>query len=263
MNVKNKVAVVTASTKGIGLECAKTLAANGAIVYLAARNKELADNVIEEIKKETGNIAKYINFDAYNIESMNCLIDEVVKIEKRIDILVNNYGGGNPLKDKTIFDTSYDDYENILQTNIRSVFVLSQNAAKHMMKTGGGSIINISTIGSTTPDLARIGYCTSKATINSLTKNIAVHGAQFNIRCNAVLPGYIETKAAKDNMPKQFLDLFLDNTPLSRVGKPSDIASAVLYLASDESSYVTGQLIEVSGGFGMATPLYSAFIKRK
>lgn len=262
MNVNKKVAVVTASTKGIGLECAKLLASNGAIVYIAARNKALADEVISEIQKDN-NVAKFVHFDAFDTNSLNTLIETVINAEKKIDILVNNYGSGAPLKDKTIFDTEYDDYEKVLQANIRSVFILSQAAARSMMKTGGGSIVNISTIGSVTPDIARIAYCTSKAAINSLTQNIAVHGAPFNIRCNAVLPGYIETKAAKDNMPKEFLELFLNNTPIKRVGQPSDIANAVLYLASDESSYVTGQLIEVAGGFGMPTPLYSAFMNKK
>ena len=247
MNLTNKIAIVTASTKGIGLASAIKLAQNGAIVYLAARNKELADEII---KKHHNLKLKFVKFDVNDEKTLKQMVDTVYQNEHKIDILVNNYGGSDPLKDKTIFDTDYNDYITMFNNNLKSVYITSQAVANIMKKHNGGSIINISTIGSITPDVARIAYVTSKAAINSLTQNIALQGGKFNIRCNAILPGLINTDAVKNNIPQQFVDLFLSVTPLNRAGEADDIANAVLYFASDEASYVTGQIHSVSGGFG-------------
>lgn len=261
MKLKNKVALVTAATKGIGLSSAESLAENGAIVYIGARNEDLAKEVIKGIQ-EKGGIAKYVYFNAREASTYTAMVEEVIKNEGKIDILVNNYGGHDVKLDKTILDTESEDYFNTVVTNLQSVFLTSQTAIKSMMKTGGGSIINISTIGSVVPDLSGIAYCTSKAAINSLTKNIAAQCAQYNVRCNAVLPGFIATKAALSNMSQEFLDTFLKNVPMNRPGKPEDIANAVLFLASDDSSYMTGEIMEVAGAFGKFTPMYGDYIKR-
>lgn len=260
MKLKNKVAIVTASTKGIGLATSLTLAKHGAKVYLAARNKDLADQVIQSHPDLD---LHFVKFDATNDATLTSMVEEVFSKEKHIDILVNNYGGNDPSKDKTIFDTTTDDYFHTLELNIKSVFVTSQAVANKMKETGGGSIINVSTIGSIVPDVARIAYATSKAAINSLTQNIAVHGGKYGIRCNAVLPGLTNTDAVKNNLPQQFIDLFIGATPIGRPGEPEDIANAILYFASDESSYVTGQILAVAGGFGQVTPMYSFFGNKK
>lgn len=261
MKLKNKIALVTAATKGIGLASAQKLAENGAIVYIGARNEDLAKNIINDIN-EKGGIAKFVYFNAREDQTYTSMVEEVIKNEGKIDILVNNYGGHDVRLDKTIIDTDSEDYFETINTNLKSVFITSQTAINSMIKTGGGSIINISTIGSTVPDLSGIAYCTSKAAINSLTQNIAAQTAQFNIRCNAVLPGFIATKAALENMSKEFLDTFLKNVPMARPGKPEDIASAVLFFASDESSYITGEIMEVAGAFGKFTPMYGDFVKK-
>ena len=140
--------------------------------------------------------------------------------------------------------------------NLRSVFIASQAAAKHMATCSGGSIINISSVGGTVPDISQVAYGTSKAAINYLTKLIAVHEAKNNIRCNAVLPGMTATEAVEKNLSEEFRTLFLRHIPLSRIGLPEEIAEAVVYFASDASSYTTGQVLTVSGGFGLATPVY-------
>lgn len=261
MKLKNKVALVTAATKGIGLSTAEKLAENGAIVYIGARNEDLAKEVIKEIQ-EKGGIAKYAYFNAREAATYTAMVEEVIKNEGRIDILVNNYGGHDVKTDKTIIDTDSEEYFKTVVSNLQSVFLTSQTAIKSMMNNGGGSIINISTIGSVVPDLSGIAYCTSKAAINSLTKNIAAQCAQYNVRCNAVLPGFIATKAALNNMSQEFLDTFLKNVPMNRPGKPEDIANAVLFLASDESSYMTGEIMEVAGAFGKFTPMYGDFVKK-
>lgn len=130
-----------------------------------------------------------------------------------------------------------------------------------MAKQGGGSIINISSVGGLVPDISQVSYGTSKAAINYLTKLIAVHEARNNIRCNAVLPGMTATDAVEKNLTGEFRDLFLRHIPFNRMGKPEEIASAVVYFASDDSLYTTGQILTVSGGFGLATPLYGDLAK--
>lgn len=259
MKLKGKIAIVTASTKGIGLSSALALAKEGARVYLAARNKQLVDEIILNNKELD---LKYVNFDATNDESLKKMIYDVVSIENKIDILVNNFGGNNPSKDKTIIDTEANDFLETIKLNLMSVFVPSQEASRVMMKNGGGSIINISTIGSINPDISRIGYVTSKAAINSLTQNIAVQLGKYKIRCNAILPGLINTNAVKNNLSDEFVDVFTSCTPLQRVGEPEDISNAVVFLASDDSSYITGQLLEVAGGFGNSTPIIGMFNKK-
>lgn len=125
-----------------------------------------------------------------------------------------------------------------------------------MADQGGGSIINISSVGGLVPDISQISYGVSKAAINYLTKLIAVHEAGSNIRCNAVLPGMTATDAVEKYLTEDFKTLMLRHIPLKRMGQPQEIAAAVVYFASDESAYTTGQIMTVSGGFGLATPVY-------
>ena len=132
-----------------------------------------------------------------------------------------------------------------------------------MAKNGGGSIINISSIGGIRPDISQISYGTSKASINYLTKLIAVQTARDNIRCNAVLPGMTATDAVMQNLSDDFQEFFLKHTPIKRMGTPEEIAKAVLYFASDESAFTTGQIMDVSGGFGMPTPVFGDMIAMK
>jgi NAD(P)-dependent dehydrogenase (short-subunit alcohol dehydrogenase family) len=125
-----------------------------------------------------------------------------------------------------------------------------------MTKQGGGSIINISSVGGLVSDISQVAYGTGKAAINYLTKLIAVQEAKHNIRCNAVLPGMTATEAVETNLSDDFRNLFMRHIPLGRMGLPEEIAEAVCYFASDASAYTTGQILTVSGGFGLATPIY-------
>ncbi len=192
-----KVAIVTASSRGIGFESAKLLAENVAIVYIAGFEEE---DAVENILKSGGN-AKFVYFNAKEEESYAKMIDTVYENEGRIDILVNNYGATDVKLDRNVVEGDSEAFLNIL-------------------KNGGGSIVNISSIGSIVPDLSRTAYCVSKAAINSLTENIALQYAKQNIRCNAVLPGLIATKAALQNISHDFRKSFLKHVPLNRVGTP-------------------------------------------
>ncbi|PWX44953.1 oxidoreductase [Clostridium perfringens] len=251
-----KIAIVTAASRGIGFSCAQTLAMNGALVYIAGIEEE---GSIEKILKDGGQ-AKFIYFNAKERDSYFKMIDTVYENEGKIDILVNNYGSTNVKLDRNLVDGDTDAFFDILKTNIESVYLTSKRVVPYMIKNGGGSIINISSVGSVIPDLSRMAYCVSKSAINSLTQNIALQYAKQNIRCNAVLPGLIATKAALNNMSYEFRESFVKHVPLNRVGDPQDIANTVLYYASDESNYVTGMIHEVAGGFALGTPQYAEYM---
>lgn len=255
MRLKNKIVLITASTRGIGFACVKACAKEGAIVYMAARDLQAAEKSANELNQQ-GYHVKCVYNDASKPDTFLSMIDEVVEKEGCIDVLVNNFGTSNPKKDLDFAHTDIVDYLDIVTLNLRSVFMGSQAAAKHMAKHGGGSIINISSIGGLVPDISQIAYGTSKAAINYLTKLIAVHEASNHIRCNAVLPGMTATEAVEKNLSEDFRNLFLRHIPLKKIGLPEEIAAAVVYFASDESSYTTGQILSVSGGFGLATPIY-------
>jgi NAD(P)-dependent dehydrogenase (short-subunit alcohol dehydrogenase family) len=184
------------------------------------------------------------------------MVEDVVAEAGRIDVMVNNFGTSNPGKDLDFTHTDPSVFLDTVNLNLRSVFMASQIAAKHMAMCGGGSIINISSVGGLVPDISQVAYGTSKAAINYLTKLIAVHEAKNKIRCNAVLPGMTATEAVENHLTEEFRNLFLRHIPLGRMGQPEEIAAAVVYLASDEAAYTTGQILTVSGGFGLATPVY-------
>ena len=251
MRLKDKVVLITASTRGIGLACVKACAKEGAKVYMAARNVERAQQIADTL-----NGVKCVYNDATKPETFTSMVDDVVKDAGRIDVLVNNFGTSNPGKDLDFAHTDPNVFLDTVNLNLRSVFVASQAAAKHMAAQQGGSIINISSVGGIVPDISQVAYGTSKAAINYLTKLIAVQEAKNSIRCNAVLPGMTATEAVEKNLTEEFRNLFLRHIPLNRMGLPEEIAEAVVYFASDKSAYTTGQILTVSGGFGLATPVY-------
>ncbi len=255
MRLKDKVVLVTASTRGIGLAIVKACAKEGARVYMAARNLDLAKEEADKLISQ-GYTVKYVYNDAGKPESYVSMVEEVIKDAGRIDVLVNNFGTSNPGKDLDFSSTDTEVFLDTVNINLRSVFMGSKEAVKYMSKQGGGSIINISSVGGLVPDISQVAYGTSKAAINYLTKLIAVHEAKNNIRCNAVLPGMTATDAVEKNLSEEFRELFLRQIPLKRMGVPEEIAEVVVYFASDESAYTTGQILTVSGGFGLATPVY-------
>ena len=253
MKLKDKVVIVTASTRGIGLAVTEACAKEGALVYMAARNLERAEKEASRLKNE-GYRVKCVYNDASVPESYASMADEVARDAGRIDVLVNNFGTSNPKRDLDIASTDPDVFIDTVTLNLRSVFTASRAVLGYMKN--GGSIINISSVGGSVPDISQIAYGTSKAAINYLTKLIAVHEAKHKIRCNAVLPGMTATDAVKENLSDNFRNLFLKHIPLARMGLPEEIAAAVVYFASDESAYTTGQILTVAGGFGLATPVY-------
>ena len=255
MRLKDKVVMITASTRGIGLACVRACAREGAVVYMAARNPDRAGQTVRELNDQGYRVRSVYN-DASEPETFRTAVEETVAMEGRIDVLVNNFGTSNPRLDLDLFHTDPEIFMSTVTTNLNSVYLSSQAAVKHMRQQGGGSIINISSVGGSVPDISQIGYGTAKAAINYLTKLTAVHEAAHHIRCNAVLPGMTATDAVQDNLSDRFRELFFRHTPLHRMGTPEEIAAAVVYFAGDESAFTTGQILSVSGGFGLATPVY-------
>ena len=250
MRLQDKVILVTASTRGIGLAIVKKCAREGAKVYMAARDLERAREIAYNL---TG--VKCVYSDATKPETFTTMVEEVVQDAGCIDVLVNNFGTSNPGKDLDFANTDPQVFLDTVNLNLRSVFVASQAAARHMAQHGG-SIINISSVGGLVPDVSQVAYGTSKAAINYLTKLIAVQEAKNKIRCNAVLPGMTATEAVEKHLSDDFRDLFMKHIPLGRMGLPEEIAEAVCYFAGDAAAYTTGQILTLSGGFGLATPVY-------
>lgn len=255
MRLKDRIVVITASTRGIGYAAVKACASEGAIVYMAARDLEKAKAKAAQLNA-LGCRVKWVYQDATKPESYATMVEEVVRDAGRMDVLVNNFGTSDPRRDRDLAHTDGNVFLDTVSINLRSVYLASQAAAKHMAAQGGGSIINISSVGGLVPDISQIAYGTSKAAINYLTKLIAVQEAANHIRCNAILPGMTATEAVEDKLTEEFRSLFLHHIPLNRMALPEEIAAAVVYFASEESAYTTGQILTVSGGFGLGTPLY-------
>lgn len=255
-----KVAIVTAATQGIGLACVKALAGAGAVTYMAGLEDEFAAKSMAECK--TGGLpVKFIAYNAFKYETYQPLLEQVIKAEGRLDILVNNFGIGNPKKDLDLINGDAEVFFDILHKNIGSVYLPCKYAIPQMIKQGGGSIVNIASIGGIQPDTSRLGYTTSKAAIIYMSKEIAVQYAAQGVRCNVVAPGMIGTNAVMAHMSKEFQKAFLRHVPLGRIGEPEDIANAVLFYASDASSYITGAVQEVAGGYGIPAPEYADAVK--
>lgn len=256
MKLQDKVILITACTRGIGLACVQACARAGGQVYMAARDQSRAEVIAGQLNRE-GCSVRWVHLDAAQPETFSSAVQKVVQQAGRLDVLVNNFGTSDPRQDRDFAATDPDVFLDTVTRNLQSVFLTSQSAARHMAAAGGGCIINISSVSSTVPDLSQVGYGTAKAAINHLTRLIAVQEAQHHIRCNAVLPGMTATEAVTKNLSDAFRRQFLRHIPLGRMGLPEEIAGAVVYLASDDAAYITGQLLSVSGGFGLATPLYA------
>ena len=255
MRLENKIIIVTASTRGIGLAIVKACAKEGATVYMAVRNLEQAQKIASTLNSE-GYKVKCVYNDASVPTSYTAMVQEVIQDAGRIDVLVNNFGTSNPGRDLDLENTDTDVFLDTVTLNLRSVFMASKEVLKYMRTQKSGSIINISSVGGAVPDISQIAYGTSKAAINYLTKLTAVHESKNHIRCNAVLPGMTATDAVQTKLSEDFKNLFLKHIPLERMGLPEESAAATVDFASDDSAYTTGQILTVSGGFGLATPVY-------
>ncbi|HPC85645.1 MAG TPA: 3-oxoacyl-ACP reductase family protein [Smithellaceae bacterium] len=247
MKLRNKVAVVTGASKGIGKAIAVRFAREGASVVLASRTLAVLEEGVREIKAAGGD-ATAIFVDVRKVESINDLIKKTVDCYGRLDLLVNNAGitMGGPSE-----EIKPEDWRAALETDLFSVFYASQAAARVMIPQGGGNIINISSVNGILAAPRRAAYCASKAAVNELTKVLAIEWADRKIRVNAIAPGYVRTELVEDVIHKGAISLeaILKRTPQGRIGEVEDIAGLAVYLASEESAYMTGSIVNIDGGW--------------
>ncbi|MFV1884617.1 MAG: 3-oxoacyl-[acyl-carrier-protein] reductase [Balneola sp.] len=247
LSLEGKTCLVTGGSRGIGKAIALKLADFGADVAITyARSADAANEVKAEIEAK-GRQAKAIQADAVDFAEAEKVINEIVSDWGKLDVLVNNAG---ITKDNLILRMSEDQWDDVITTNLKSIFNYSKVAARPMMKNRGGSIINISSVVGISGNAGQSNYSASKAGIIGFTKSYAKELASRNIRANVIAPGYITTDMT-DALDEKVLEGIKEATPLGRAGNADEIADAVVFLASDMSSYITGETIRVDGGMAM------------
>lgn len=245
--LKDKVAIVTGSTSGIGIGIAKLYAAQGAKVVICGRRQEKGQAVVDSIL-EAGGEASYHFMDINDTESIEKLVSDTAEKYGKIDVLVNNAANVG-LKDGRVDELSIEMWDDVFQSDLRGTFYTTKCVLPYMQKNeNGGSIINIGSMASCGGDLGSTAYACAKAGVDMLTKSTALQYGKQNIRCNCVRPGLIVTPQNEAHVPQALKDIFLSNIMVARYGCPEDIGHLCVYLASDESSYVTGQIMNVDGG---------------
>lgn len=249
MRLKNKVAVITGAGRGIGREIAKTFAAEGAkVVINYVNNQAAAEATLAEITA-TGADAMLVRADVSKRASVKQLFAETKAGYGRIDILVNNAGIN---KRGWFEEATDDDWDMILGVNLKGPFICSQEVFPYMKEQMGGRIINISSVAGQYHGPKTVHYAVSKAGLNSLTKVVARYGAEHNILVNAVAPGIMWTEQTADELASPGGQVIVNMTLVKRPGQLRDVASTCVLLASDEQSYITGQVISVAGGAYLA-----------
>jgi 3-oxoacyl-[acyl-carrier protein] reductase len=242
--LENKVALVTGAGRGIGKEIAINFASKGCIVYANFRNEEKDISWLETYKDNISGTIKPVYFDVTNPQEVKKEFVNIIKKEKKIDILVNNAAVGH---NQLIALTTADDIKNVLEVNFHAVYNLMQLAGRQMMKKKYGSIINVTSVVGIKGNAGQALYSSSKGAVIALTKSAAKEWACFNIRVNSVAPGLTKTEMI-DEVEKSKLEKRISEIGMGRLAEPKEIADACLFLASDMSTYITGQTISVDGG---------------
>ena len=242
-----KIAVVTGASRGIGKEIAKTLAAKGATVVVNYNGSAAkAEETVKEIEA-LGGKAEALQCNVSEYDKAAEMMEYVVKTYGRVDILVNNAG---ITRDNLLMKMSEEDFDAVLNTNLKGAFNCIKHVSRQMLKQRGGRIINISSVSGVMGNAGQANYCASKAGIIGLTKSVARELGSRGITSNAVAPGFIRTEMT-DVLPEDVKKAMGEQIPLKHFGETKDIAEAVAFLASDEAAYITGQVLHVDGGMAM------------
>lgn len=244
--LKDKVAVVTGASRGIGRSLALIMAAQGAKLVLSARNGEALAQLVAEIQAAGGS-AVAVAGDVSSAAAANELIEAGMQAFGRIDILVNNAG---ITRDALLLRMKDEDWDEVLNINLKGAFLCTRAAAKVMSKQRFGRIINISSVVGEMGNPGQANYCASKAGLLGLTKSVARELARRNVTVNAITPGFIVTDMT-EALPEKAREELAGQIPLGRLGSADDIAHAVIFLASDQAGYITGQTLGVNGGMYM------------
>ncbi len=247
MRLKNKVAIVTGAGQGIGRAIALLAAREGARVALVDWNQETGAETLRQMEAAGGK-GRFLAADISQDSEVRKVVEGVQRLWGRIDILINNAGFDRPAG---IFKIKLEDWEAVLGVHLRAAMMFMHYVMPIMREQKTGQIVNLSSIYGKVGGKGEIAYATAKAGLLGLTKSVAKEGGKYGIRVNAVLPGLTETPAIQTMMAEKFKQEILAQTPLGRMAQPEEIARAVLFLASDEASYITGAGLEVSGGWEM------------
>ena len=242
--LKNKVAIITGGTRGIGIATVKKFLDNGAKVVVLGSRQETVDRALAKLKEENPSY-EVVGFwpDLSKFEEVEETFEKVKERFGSIDILVNNAGISARAR---LLDYPVDEFEKIMDLNVKAVFNCSKAAVKYMKEQGGGCILNTSSMVSICGQPSGVAYPTSKSAVNGLTWSLARELGPFNIRVNAVAPGVTRTDMVAA-LPERMIAPLVASIPLRRIGEPDDIANAFLFLASDMASYVTGEILSVDG----------------
>jgi len=242
--LEGKTAIITGGSRGIGKGIAEVFAKNGANVAFTYSSSEEAALELQNALEKEGVKAKAYKSDAANYQQSQELAEEVVKEFGSIDILVNNAG---ITKDNLLMRITEEDFDKVIEVNLKSVFNMTKAVQRTMLKQRKGSIINMSSVVGVKGNAGQTNYAASKAGILGFTKSVALELGSRDIRCNAIAPGFIETEMT-GKLDEATVQGWRDAIPLKRGGTPEDIANACVFLASDMSAYITGQVLNVDGG---------------
>lgn len=247
MTVKDKVAIVTGASRGIGRAIAEHLAKEGAKVVCCATKQETCDSVAQELSQKYGVTCIGQALDVSNFESVQETIKAIHEKMGQIDILVNNAG---ITRDNLLLRMGEEDWQAVLDVNLNSVFNTTKAVMRPMLKQRSGKIINITSVVGVMGNPGQANYAASKAGVIGFTKSIAKEIGAKGITCNAIAPGFIETDMIQ-SLPVDYLNGIIESIPMKRLGKPEDISALVTFLGSDAASYITGKVFEVDGGIHM------------
>ena len=246
MKLTGKVALVTGAAQGIGRAIGLLLARNGADIVVSDINLEKAEETAKEIRG-IGPKAMAVKVDVSNLSDVERMVEDILEKLAKIDILVNNAG---ITRDKLILRMTEEDWDAVLSVNLKGTFNCTKAVIRHMAKQRSGKIVNIASVVGEMGNAGQANYSASKAGVIGLTKTIAREYAQRGINVNAIAPGYIETPMT-EALPEKAKEELKRLIPMERLGKPEDVAEGALFLVSEESSYITGQVLNVNGGIYM------------
>ena len=248
MKLDGKICIITGGGRGIGKEICSYFLKEGAVVCIFDLNKTEALNTLDQFEKKYGkDRSAFFNVDVTSAESVENSIEEIIKKFGRIDILVNNAG---ITSDNLILRMEIDEWKKVIDINLTGTFICSKYASRYMVKQKSGRIINMSSVIGIKGNAGQSNYSASKAGVIGLTKSMAREFASRNINVNAIAPGYIETEMTKKIDEKQ-KEKIITMIPSGKLGTVEDVAKTAVFLASDDSSYITGAVINLDGGMGI------------
>ena len=246
MRLTGKKAIITGAGQGIGRGIALKMAHEGADVVVAEMNPDTGAQTAREIS-DLGGKALFVKVDVADRQNVQSLVEQVLNVWGRVDVLVNNAGFDRPA---TLLNVKGEDWDAVLGVHLKGTLNCIQAVAPHMIENRYGKIINLSSVWGKIGAVSEISYTAAKAGLIGLTKSVARELGRHQINVNVVLPGLILTPTIA-KMPEKYQNMIIEETPLRRIGQPEEVGSVVAFLASDEASFVTGAVVEVSGGWNM------------